>query len=316
MSTTTIPPAKPGLTVRSFFRALLRIVLILLLVLIISGGLYIGVPMAYRDLVAPVQENTARLNALETSVPSERALLLTRLDDLQARLNKLEAARVSSGSDQAALRSDIDGLRRDIDASALALKKLDSIEGEIKSLSSMESYSATQVMDLKNRLQDPVGDLSSLRREVVQLKVLNLLTRAQVQLAQNNFGLAREDTLLARALLVDLRTTSPDTELARIDAWITRLNMALANLPNYPVLASGDLEQAYQLLAGAMLPTLEPELQLVPSTPTSTEATWLTETSAALTGTPTPIATFTPTALRRSNPTASATATATATKKP
>jgi hypothetical protein len=318
MSTASKPPLKPGLTVRSFFHALLRIVLILLLVVIISGGLYVAVPMAYRDLVLPVQQNTARLNILETSVPAERALLLARLDDLQARLNQLETARVSSGSDLAAVQGDIDALRRDVDASALALKKLDTIESELNSFSSMGSYNATQVMDLKNNLQAPGGDLNSLRREVARLKALNLLTRAQVHLDQNNFGMAREDALLARAVLLDLRSTSPDTDLAQIDEWIARLNLALGNLPNFPVVAAGDLEQAYQLLAGAMLPTLEMQIQLITPTPTSTStpATWLTETSAALTGTPTPLGLSSSTPTPYSTPIATKTAMKTATKKP
>jgi hypothetical protein len=293
------------LTPRAFFRILLRVVIVLGLLALVGVVIVFGAPLAYRELVVPVRENSARLNALEQSLSADRETLLARVDDLQARLNQLEAARVSVESDRVGLQSDVDALRRDVEALTAALSRLDEIELQIGSINSWLSYSSTQEMGLQMRLQDPAGDLNTLRREVNQLKALNLLIRAQVHLAQNNFGLAREDAVLARSVLVDLRISAPEGELAQIDSWIARLDLALGNLPGFPVVAAGDLEQAYQMLAGAMLPASE---QLAAGgTPTPTPATWLTETSAALTGTPTPIATpnrsVTATAIPTSTPT-------------
>jgi hypothetical protein len=281
------------------------VVVFLVLLALIVVGVYFGVPKIYRDLVLPVRENTARLDALEQSLAADRASLLERLDNLQLRLNQLEVARAASSGEEAGLQSDVQALRSDLDGFALSLSRLDTIEGEIASLTEWLSFTSTRVMGMENSFTDPSGDLGGLRRDVAQLKALNLLTRAQVHLAQNNFGIAREDTAMARAVLVDLRLTAPEAEWAQIEAWIARLDLALVNLPNFPVLAAGDLEQAYQLMAAAMQPA---SVQLLTvGTETPTPATWLTETSAALTGTPTPLATFTPTPVRSFTPTPTAT---------
>lgn len=295
-------PSNPGPTWRGFLRALGRVVIFMLLLAVIVAALYFGVPRVYRDLVLPVRETSARLAALEESLSADRAVLLERLDDLQARLNRLEISQGLSGNDRASLQGEIADLRVDLEAFDQSLARLDVLESEIDSLRGWQSYAATQVMGMQDQFQSPSGDLGALRGEIARLKTLNLLTRAQVHLAQNNFGLAREDTLIARAVLLDLRAAAVEPESGQVDAWIVRLDLALANLPAFPVVAAGDLEQAYQLIAAAMLPA--PAQAALAGTSTPTLALWLTETSAALTGTPTPIATFTPTPLRSSTATA------------
>jgi hypothetical protein len=64
-------------------------------------------------------------------------------------------------------------------------------------------------------------------------------------LSQSNFGLAKEDVQSARDLLAELQTGSNDEVLAQA---VTRLDLALSNLPAFPVVASGDLEIAWQIL--------------------------------------------------------------------
>jgi TolA-binding protein len=287
---TTPAPGQSGL--RSFFRVLLRVTVFLVLLAAIVAGVMIGGPILYRDLVQPVRENSTRLAALEESLAADRSVMLERLDNLQMRLNQLEVARASSDGERAALQSDLDALRQDMSAFEQSLARLDAMDGQIASLSDWLSYSSTQVMGMRDSLQDPAGELGGLRREVARLKALNLLTRAQVHLAQNNFGLARDDSAMARAVLAELRASTPAAELAQVDAWIARLDLALANLPAYPVLAAGDLEQAYQMIASAVQSGAQ--AAALAGTETPTPATWLTETAAALTATPTSYPTVTP----------------------
>jgi hypothetical protein len=92
-----------------------------------------------------------------------------------------------------------------------------------------------------------------------------MLGRARLYLAQSNFGLAREDVNSARDLLVTLQTETKDE--ARGQA-IARLDLALGNLPAFPVVAAGDLEIAWQILMSGEVPATATPAPTVESTPT------------------------------------------------
>jgi hypothetical protein len=96
-------------------------------------------------------------------------------------------------------------------------------------------------------------------------------------LAQSNFGLAREDVKSARDLLAALQKESDDA--ARGQA-IARLDLALGNLPAFPVVAAGDLEIAWQILMSGEAPATA-------ATPAPTvEATPMVEPTLEVTPTP------------------------------
>jgi hypothetical protein len=109
-----------------------------------------------------------------------------------------------------------------------------------------------------------------------------MLGRARLYLAQSTFGLAREDVNSARELLVSLQAETDDEAL---DQAIMRLDLALGNLPAFPVVAAGDLEIAWQILMSGEAPvTTTPEPTAV-NTPTA---------EPTLEATPTAIPTATP----------------------
>jgi uncharacterized protein YoxC len=97
--------------------------------------------------------------------------------------------------------------------------------------------------------------LVQLRHEVMMTRALDVLGRARLYLAQSNFGSAREDIRAARDLLAELEAETGDQVLGEV---IQRLNLALGNLPQFPVVAAGDLEIAWQLLVSGEAPA-EPE---------------------------------------------------------
>jgi hypothetical protein len=114
-----------------------------------------------------------------------------------------------------------------------------------------------------------------LKHEVTFTRALDMLGRARLYLAQSNFGLARDDVNSADDLLATLQT---ETKNKALDQAITRLDMVLGNLPDFPVVAAGDLEIAWQILvtgeAPAVItpepavtntPTLEPPLEATPT---------------------------------------------------
>jgi len=117
-----------------------------------------------------------------------------------------------------------------------------SIEAHTASLETLESMQLT----LETQLQENNNEsLLKLKQEVMMTRVLDMLARARLYLAQSNFGLAKEDIQSARDVLAELHAKVNDEVLAQT---IARLDLALGNLPAFPVVASGDLEIAWQIL--------------------------------------------------------------------
>jgi hypothetical protein len=280
----------------------------------------------------------------------DRAAINDQLISIQTRLNDLETAAAAGNSSAAGLQSGLDSLRKDQAALQTSLDRLDQLEKELNGFETVTSYNATQVASLRA----PDGQIASLKREVQTLKALNLLTRAEVNLAQNNFGLAKDDVMAARAVLLALRDTTPASEQPALDGWIARLDLSMANMLSFPLVASNDLEAAYQLIAAGMAPPPPTPGPLVasstptayvilneaatptptavpalPSTPTAgplgpgpTPTAFVTTTGAAtvtpfFTNTPAATATLMRTSLTATmTPTGTVTTTATATAKP
>jgi len=154
-----------------------------------------------------------------------------------------------------------------------------SVEANTASIQKLEEMQAA----LEQQLQDNNdGMLLELKQEVMFTRALDILARGRLYLAQSNFGLAKADVQTARDLLAELQAETGDGALAQA---IVRLDMTLGNLPDFPVIASGDLEIAWQILLSGIAP---PTPTLVP-----------TSTPPAGTVTPAPplVETFTPTPL-------------------
>jgi DNA uptake protein ComE-like DNA-binding protein len=140
------------------------------------------------------------------------------------------------------------------------LKK--SIETNTASLTKLDEIQATLEKEIQTSHDET---LLQLKHEVMFARALDMLGRARLYLAQSNFGLAREDVKSARDLLVTLQNDTKDE--ARGQA-ISRLDLALGNLPAFPVVAAGDLEIAWQILMSGEAPataTPAPTLELTPT---------------------------------------------------
>jgi hypothetical protein len=166
----------------------------------------------------------------------------------------------------------------EIQISALLTKQSDLnsrllvVEGAIESYSaSLENLEAIQ-SSIENQLQannDKV--LIELKHETMLTRAFDMLARARLYLSQSNFGLAKEDVQNARDLLFELQTETSDETLSEV---IARLDLALSNLPQFPVIASGDLEIAWQILIsgegsaiGTSTPTPAPFIENATPTP-------------------------------------------------
>ena len=235
-----------GQALLNFLRVLLRLILLVMLIVGVGAVIYYGAPLLYEKFIAPVEQNATRVGELEDEITN-----------LQAQLTEIN-------NQLAETNSRIDGIEQSVDAHTASLEKLKAMQTTIES----------QLTENNDRV------LLELKHEVMMTRAFDVLARARLYLTQSNFGLAKEDIQSARDLLADLKAEANDEALAQA---ITRLDMALGNLPNFPVVASGDLDIAWQILmTGEAMATATPEPALTnTSTPGPTP-----EFSATVTTTP------------------------------
>jgi helix-hairpin-helix protein len=248
----SVPENKPSFgsrvrqTLLNVFRAVLRLILLALLIILVVSAIYYGVPYLTEKFIEPVQQNTARVSELEAQI----ADLQTQIAEISRQLTEMN--------------NRTDEVERAVEAHTASIEKLEGIQTTLE----------------KQIKENADKTLLKLQHEVMLTRVLDTLSRARLYLAQSNFGLAKEDVQSARDLLVELQT-DPDDEI--LTQTLKRLDAALTNLPAFPVVASGDLEIAWQILMTGEVPaTPTPE-----PTSTDTPAPALPpETTATPTATP------------------------------
>jgi len=208
--------SRAGAALRSFVRALFKLIAILLILGVIGAALYFGLPVLRDRYIIPVEQNSVRVNQLETEV----ADLKDQLAQVNNRLASLNAS---------------------IEAHTASIEKLEEMQSLLE----------------KQLKENNEATLIKLNQEVMMTRALDALARARLYLSQSNFGLAKQDVQSARDLLAELQSQTGDEALAQA---ISRLDLALNNLPAFPVVASGDLEIAWQILmTGKVAPSATPE---------------------------------------------------------
>jgi hypothetical protein len=100
-------------------------------------------------------------------------------------------------------------------------------------------------------------------------RALHYLSRARLYLSQDNNGLARADVVSARNLLYTLIANAPTAEVYALNETINNLDLALSNLPAYPVVAVYYVDIAWQYLADDLSATAP---TVIPPTAAPTEA--------------------------------------------
>jgi len=174
-----------------------------------------------------------------------------------AQIKKLETEISSLQTQLDEMNVRVETLEKSVEAYTLSIQKLEGMQAELD----------TQLQANNDKI------LLDLKHEVMMTRALDTLARARLYLAQSNFGLAKIDVQSAHDLLTELQAETKEEILSQV---ITRLDLALNNLPDFPVVASGDLEIAWQILMSGNVPVI----------PTAT----FTPTPAAMeTSTPTPL---------------------------
>lgn len=265
-------PKRKGIRIGKFFGFIFRMILLLAILAGAAAAIYFGTPYVYQQYILPVQNNTARLRALEQKQAADIAQQIAQTTELQLRVAKLDGR---MDTVEAAIQSNTDELAR-----------LDQLEADLKAL--------TEIVDAQvTSLDSPFAEA---QRQITELKILTLLSRSRLFLSQSNFGSARQDVSAARDALAALQPTLPEYQQPAAQAILTRLDLALGNLPDFPVIAVGDVDIAWQLMlmgfpteaqaaAATAMPAATPTVEIPPTTPAPT---FTPTPGAAETAMPTP----------------------------
>jgi predicted RNase H-like nuclease (RuvC/YqgF family) len=188
-------------------------------------------PLLYQRYIVPLDQNTAGVSELQ----SRQEQTEQELADLQTKLGTLET--VQNEHDQ-------------------SLNKLDDRIGEIET----EIAARTESLETLERIQSEIQEQNEvasaeLERQVDLLKSMELLSRARLFMYQSNFGLAEQDVQIARDVLATVQEDAPEALAEDLEMVLLHLDLALSNLPNFPVAASDDLDIAWQILLTGSAPT-------------------------------------------------------------
>lgn len=305
----------------------LRLILVIVIGVLLGGGIYwaasYGVSLVNRRIFQPINEHTRWLADLETRHTQDYGRLNERTQALQEQTQALQEQIDELERQGDATREALDALQTRLTTSEALLGEIQTaLDAAQASLDALEDQQATLGPDLTKlqttlkKLETTVGDLTEatalissdvealsvtvkdeapligVRTDVQLLKAMELLTRARVQLAQDNFGAATTEVQEARSVLLALSATVPAEQQSALAAIVQRLDLGLANLPNAPRLANDDFEIAWQLLRQG-LPAVTPSTTTTTRSPLATPTLTTTETLTATvpvtpTVTPTP----------------------------
>lgn len=251
------PEAQPELektgTKRSTAGIILRIVIALLILGAVFLLFYFGIPLFKEKILNPLQSNTARVSEVANLQAADVERLSDEIIALQERSTTLEER-----------------------AAAVDL----SLASHLETLTKLEEMQVSLQASLETHKTDV---LKQIDEQLTLTRAIELLARSRLYLSQSNFGLAKTDIAAARDLLFGLQSTIATDQSAALKTVIDRLDLALSNLPVYPVVAVYDLDIAWQYLVDGL-----PNVPLTVVTPVISETQPPAETTPEAAVTPTP----------------------------
>lgn len=232
-------------------RVALRILLVALIGIGLGAAAYFGVPFAYRQLVEPVQDNSARLDSLAQELEQARTELSDLADRSDGRIADLEAANAANKESLAELQA-----KSDLDQTEFN-QQLDQLTARLDEL---EQALSAQADAIDQALATPTAPDPELVRQLAVNRALLHLLRARQSMFENNLGLAAAEVQQARAALADLEGMEPA---------IARLDQALVEFAATPLVAGDDLEAAWRLLTAADSQSSSPTAEPLAPSPTA-----------------------------------------------
>ncbi len=236
-----------------------------LVLLAVVGGLVVaaivGWPYLRDRLYEDVDANTARIAELDAQL----AAADQTITDLQAQLDTL-----GQRQDEVPTRLDELAARQDTiaDEQAATGRALTDLELRVAGLDDRAGTFDQQLLALDESSALLGGELAN-QREIA--RATELLSRARLFLYQANYGLAISDLTAAQNVLARVDPSKGGIDPEVHAAATERIALALAALPDRPVLAADDLDIAWQMLvADQAAPVVAPIVASNPPVPPAT----------------------------------------------
>jgi uncharacterized coiled-coil protein SlyX len=257
---------EPGI-IQRFLSFLLRIVVVIVLGIGLGAGVFYGTQKLYRDFIATAQENRQRLDRLENDLALSDDKFATQMDHLDERLVDLEGRLAVQAEALASLDARVERLRsvqdeHEDEVTELALLPDDVTQVEVSILELTQKVEA-----IESELRALGIPAHQLQYQLQLVRTMSLLTRARVSLIHDNLGLASEDISAAAALLQAMIEQGTPEEIETLESILKRLELALDDVRDSPVIAADELEIAWKLLIEATeyspmpTPAVTPEAQ-------------------------------------------------------
>jgi hypothetical protein len=188
-----------------------------------------------------------------------------------ARIREIETKMATLQTQLNEMNTRVDTIEKTIEAHTAIIAELDKMQATLEEETTAQSNSV----------------MIALKREIMFTRTIETLSRARLFFSQSNFGLAEADVQSARDILAELLIDAPPYQRDALNQIIIRLDLALGNMPVFPVIAVDDVDIAWQLM---MMGLPESEADVI--------ATFTPKPAPTFTVTPTPepILEVTPTA--------------------
>jgi hypothetical protein len=231
-------------------------------------------PVGFRQVIAPVTENTEDISRLD----SQMGDLSQQIGDIQAEQLDQDRALIDAQTSADQRLAETEGRLADTearlhdaeDALAEQTRMIQDLEDTLDQQSEqLDSLNAT-LAELQDELPGQ-AEYNEYNRQLLLMRAWQELLRARLRLLENNPGAALDELAAARATLDQAMTVSDADQQAALSEVTKRVDMVIDEITSSPFAATGDLEIAWQAL-GAMItpPGILPAVPAGTGTPTPT----------------------------------------------
>ena len=259
----------------TFFKILLRLIAVLVIGALIGAGLYYGIPRAYSTLVDPIQENRARIVALEHNtdqsqerIQAEAKVLQERLATLETKIGTLEE---TVAVQTASLDSNAEQLQQQSEELAAIPSSFDNLEQGIATLEEELTAQMETMDELREDFAAAEEELAAgtkksqeytevLAGRLALMQTAQDLLKVKLLLLEENPRAARDTVALAVTHLEISRTMLPQQDEA-----LTKLQTRLEELEELIAADSFRVEPAIEALWADVMELVLPPIK--PSTP-------------------------------------------------
>ena len=193
------------------FRFLVRLLFVLIVGALIGAGLYLGVPWAYRSLVQPVQQNTARVVALERRVAQEQNRLQDENLAFEERIAALEAEMTRLGEESGVQAQEIEGATERVEQLEGRMTQAEAdLEAQQKAVQIMRAELDSTITEVGEQAGQAVERTEGLEGRLALLQTAQDLVKVRLLLLEENTRSARDTLILATTHLEQAMTLMPE----------------------------------------------------------------------------------------------------------